>query len=76
MIFIKDTAAEINALFGESPAGVAVVSVNDLRLEPDRAELELHLWCGSLCAVYLTYELVPSGDDWVVLGIVGPIAMS
>jgi hypothetical protein len=76
VIFIKDSEAESEALFNESPAGVAILSVGDVRIETGRAELDLQLWCGSLCGVWLTYELAPTADGWEVLGIVGPIAMS
>jgi hypothetical protein len=74
--FIKDAGAEIDALFNESPAGVAILSVGDVRIEADRAELDLQMWCGSLCGLWITYELAPTADGWEVLGTVGPIAIS
>ena len=74
--FIDDADAEIEALFADSPRGVAVVSVIDVLLLDDRAEVELQLWCGSMCVVYLTYEAVPDGDGWNIIGTAGPIAIS
>ena len=74
--FVDDADAEIGALFEESPAGVAVVSVEDILLLDDRAEVELRLWCGSLCGVFLTYQAVPDDGGWNIVGTVGPIAMS
>ena len=74
--FVDDADAEIRVLFEESPAGVAVVSVEDILLLDDRAEVELRLWCGSLCGVFLTYEAVPLDSGWNIVGTVGPIAMS
>ena len=74
--YIDDADAEIEALFDLSPAGVVVVSVEDVLLLDDRAELELRLWCGSLCAVFLTYEAVPLDGAWSIVGTTGPIAMS
>ncbi len=74
--FVDDADAEIEVLFEESPAGVAVVSVENILLLDDRAEVELRLWCGSLCAVFLTYQAVPDDGGWNIVGTVGPIAMS
>ncbi len=74
--FVEDVDTEIEALFEESPAGVAVVSVDDVLLLDDRAEVELRLWCGSLCAVFLTYEAVPADNGWTIVGTIGPIAMA
>ncbi len=53
------------------PAGSAA-----LHLGAAQAEVELHLWCGSLCGVYLTYAAEQVDGQWVITGIVGPIAMS
>ena len=74
--YIDNADTEIEALFEESPAGVAVVSVEDILLLDDRAEVELRLWCGSLCAVFLTYEAVPDDNGWTIVGTIGPIAMA
>ncbi len=74
--FVDDADAEIEVLFEESPAGVAVVSVENILLLDDRAEVELRLWCGSLCGVFLTYQAVPDDGGWNIVGTVGPIAMS
>lgn len=74
--FVDDADAEIGMLFEESPAGVAVVSVEHVLLLDDRAEVELRLWCGSLCGVFLTYQAVPDDGGWNIVGTVGPIAMS
>jgi hypothetical protein len=74
--FINDAGAEIDSLFGESPSGVAILSVDDVRIDADRAELDLQMWCGSLCGSFLTYELVPAEGGWQVLGTIGPIAVS
>ncbi len=78
--FIDDPQAEIAALFDDPPAGaavwVAVVTVERIYLLDDRAEIELHLWCGSLCGVYLTYEATPTDGGWEIIGTTGPIAVS
>lgn len=74
--FIDDADAEINTLFDAPPAGVAVVVVQRIDLLDDHAELELRLWCGSLCGVFLTYEAVPTDRGWEITGTIGPIAVS
>ena len=74
--FVDNADAEIEALFEESPAGVAVVSVEDILVLDDRAEVELRLWCGSLCGVFLTYEAILDDSGWNIVGTTGPIAMS
>ena len=74
--FVDNADAEIEALFEESPAGVAVVSVEDILVLDDRAEVELRLWCGSLCGVFLTYEAIPDDSGWNIVGTTGPIATS
>ena len=74
--YVNDADAEIEALFEESPPGVAVVSVERILLLDDRAEVELRYWCGSVCAVFLTYEAVPDGNGWNIVGTIGPISMA
>lgn len=76
VIFIDDPDAQTEALFESSPAGIAIVAVERIELLDDRAEIELSLWCGSLCGVYITYGAVPSDDGWEITGPVGPIAVS
>lgn len=74
--FIDDPAGQIEALFDASPAGIAIVKVERIELLDDHAEIELSLWCGSLCGVYITYGAVPSEDGWEITGPIGPIAVS
>ncbi len=74
--YVDNADTESEALFEESPAGVAVVSVERILLLDDRAEVELRLWCGSLCGVFLTYEAVPDNNGWTIVGTIGPIAMA
>ena len=74
--YVDNADAEIKALFEESPTGVAVVSVERVLILDDRAEVEMRLWCGSLCGVFLTYEAAPQDGGWDITGTIGPIAMS
>jgi hypothetical protein len=81
--FIDDPDAETRRLFEAATEGVAVspdliavLTVRDLRLDGDRAEIDLSMWCGSLCGTYLTYEVVAGDSGWDVTGPIGPIAVS
>jgi hypothetical protein len=74
--FVDDTAAEIEARFDAAPTRTAVVTISDLVLLDDRAEIGMELWCGPLCGVYLTYGAEPAAEGWTITGPIGPIAMS
>lgn len=74
--FVADADAEIDALFSAPPTGTAVVSVDRVLVLDDHAEVELRLWCGPLCGVFLTYEAVLDGAGWNITGTTGPIAIS
>ena len=74
--YIDDPRALAEKLFSDTPPGAAVLTIDALHLETGRAEVELQLWCGSLCAIYLTYEVVETNGVWTVTGPIGPIAMS
>ncbi len=74
--YIDDADTEIKTLFEELPDGVAVVSVERLLILDDRAEIEMRLWCGSLCGVFLTYEAESQDGEWNIIGTTGPTAMS
>ncbi len=74
--FVDDPTRHIEELFDQTPTGVAIVTVERLELLDDRAEIELSLWCGSLCGIYITYGAVPSADGWEITGPIGPIAVS
>jgi hypothetical protein len=74
--FIDDAQAAIEQYFEAAPQGVAVVSIDDVRIGGERAEVDLLLWCGNLCAVALTYEAELGPDGWRIIGTAGPVAIS
>ena len=74
--FIDGPRNRIEALFDQTPTGIAIVTVERLELLDDSAEIELSLWCGSLCGIYITYGAVPAADGWEITGPIGPIAVS
>ena len=76
VVFVTDAGSMIADLFAGDATGITVASIEDLRIDDGRAELDMNLWCGSLCGVFLTYEAQLSDAGWQILGTVGPIAMS
>lgn len=74
--FETDPNGLIEKLFDAPRPGVAVVVFDEFRLETGRAEIDLHLWCGSLCGIFLTYEAIQEDGVWIITGPIGPIAMS
>lgn len=74
--FVNDAESTIEDLFSQNATEVAVTTIQDLRIDNGQAELDMNLWCGSLCGVILTYEAQLSDSGWEILGTVGPIAMS
>jgi hypothetical protein len=73
---VADVEATIQRLFEQDQIRTAVASIEDLRINGSRAELDMRLWCGSLCGVFLTYEAEVGDIGWTILGTTGPIAMS
>jgi hypothetical protein len=74
--FISDADATIAEHFDRQTTGVAVAAIDDVRIDADRAEIEMRLWCGSLCGVFLTYEALLGSSGWEIVGTTGPIMMS
>jgi hypothetical protein len=76
VVFIDDPEAAIAEYFDAATPGVAVVTVDDVRVDGDRAEVDVGLWCGNVCGIWLTYEAELGTDGWEILGTTGPIAIS
>ena len=74
--FVDDPDGLIQELFDGATPGAAVITIDSLRLGSRRAEVELRLWCGALCGIFVTYEVVQVDDEWTITGPVGPIAIS
>lgn len=77
---IADAEGKITDLFEAEGTGdpdlVAVVSVDDVRINDDTAEVDMSLWCGSLCGIGLTYSAQLVDGVWQITGITGPVAVS
>lgn len=76
IVLVADVEKLIDELFEQNTIGAAVASIEDLRIDGGRAELDMRLWCGSLCGVFLTYEAELTDTAWDILGTTGPIAIS
>lgn len=78
--FVTSFEEQVAELMAANDAGDArlpvVASLEALRIDDARAELDVALWCGSLCATWLTYEAEAAGDGWEIVGPIGPIAVS
>jgi hypothetical protein len=74
--FTQVPDAEIADFAASETGGIAVARIEDIRIDDDRAEIEMGLWCGNVCAVFLTYEAQLADDQWTITGTVGPIAVS
>lgn len=74
--FTDDPDTEIADFAASEATAVAVVEIEDLRVDGERAEIDLSLWCGTTCAVFLTYEAELAGQQWTITGTSGPIAVA
>ena len=73
--FTQRSDAEIGDLTDREAAAAAVVEIEDVRVGEDRAEIDLSLWCGNACAVFLTYEAELDMGRWNITGTAGPVAV-
>jgi hypothetical protein len=74
--FTQKPDIEIANLAASQTGGAAVVRVEDIRIDAEQAEIDLVLWCGTVCGVYLTYQAELDTDHWTITGTSGPIAVS
>jgi hypothetical protein len=52
---------------GEGQAGVvAFASIDEFRIDGDRADIEVELWCGLECAIGLVYRAILEVDGWEI----------
>jgi hypothetical protein len=57
-------------------AGSAILAVGEPTVDGNRASVPVSLWCGGLCATWLTYRLDLVDGAWRVAGTQGPIAIA
>jgi hypothetical protein len=56
--------------------GAAIITLGPVTIDGSDATIDMEMWCGSLCGIWLTYALEVGDAGWEVLGTVGPIAVS
>lgn len=56
--------------------GAAIVTLGPVTIDGNNATIDMEMWCGGLCGIWLTYALEIGHAGWEVLGTVGPIAVS
>ncbi len=74
--FTESPDSEIADLTDREAAAVAVAEIEDVRTGEDQAEIDLSLWCGTACGVYLTYEAELDAERWNITGTAGPVAVA
>jgi hypothetical protein len=67
--FTDDPDAEIAELEEVGTTDIAVVVIDDLRVDGERAEIDVHLWCGNACDVALTYEAEMGPERFMITGV-------
>ncbi len=56
--------------------GAAIITLGAPDIDGNEATIDMEMWCGGLCGIWLTYALEIGEAGWEVLGTVGPIAIS
>ena len=56
--------------------GAAIITLAPPIVDGNEATIDMGMWCGGLCGIWLTYALEVGDAGWEVLGTVGPIAIS
>ena len=56
--------------------GAAIITLGPVTIDGNEATIDMEMWCGGLCGIWLTYALGVGDAGWEVLGPVGPIAIS
>ena len=56
--------------------GAAIITLGPVTIDNNDATIDMEMWCGGLCGIWLTYALEVGDAGWEVLGTVGPIAIS
>ena len=56
--------------------GSAILGVGEPTIDGDIALVPVSLWCGGLCATWLTYRIDRIDGTWQVRGTEGPIAIA
>jgi len=67
--FTNDPDAEIAELEAVTTTDIAVVVIDDLRVDGERAEIDVRLWCGDGCDIALSYEAEMGPERFTITGV-------
>jgi hypothetical protein len=74
--FIADRDDYINHDLRPTVEGSAIITLGPVTIVGNQAKIDMEMWCGGLCGIWLTYALETGDAGWEILGTVGPIAIS
>ena len=74
--FIGDPSDFITEDLRPTIEGAAIITLGPVLIDGNDATVDMEMWCGGLCGIWLTYALEVGDAGWEVLGTVGPIAVS
>ena len=74
--FIGEPNDFITDDLGPTIDGAAIITLGPVTIDGNDATIDMEMWCGGLCGIWLTYALEVGDAGWEVLGTVGPIAVS
>lgn len=74
--FITDQNDYITDDLRPTVDGAAIITLGPVTIDNNDATIDMEMWCGGLCGIWLTYALEVGDAGWEVLGTVGPIAIS
>ena len=74
--FISDQNDFITDDLHPTIEGAAIITLSEPDIGGNEATIDMEMWCGGLCGIWLTYALEVGDAGWEVLGTVGPIAIS
>jgi hypothetical protein len=74
--FISDQGDYVTDDLRPTVDGAAIITLGPVTVDNNYATIDMEMWCGGLCGIWLTYALEVGDAGWEVLGTVGPIAIS
>ena len=74
--FISDQDDFITDDLRPTIEGAAIITLGPPVIDGNEATIDMEMWCGGLCGIWLTYALEVGDAGWEVVGTVGPIAVS
>ncbi|MGH2820952.1 MAG: hypothetical protein ACRDJ5_09905, partial [Actinomycetota bacterium] len=73
--FVRDPDS-VRSGVGEVENNGVIITLGPIPSGRNKVEVENNLWCGGLCAQWLTYVLERQEEKWRITGTTGPYAIS